>query len=53
MEHRLTVQATDEVYAHTKKQMEIAEKLRKDQRTQEIKVPTGQSTNYIGYTFTR
>lgn len=41
MEHRLTVQGTDEVYVRTKKQMEIAEKLRKEQRTQEIKVPQG------------
>ena len=41
MEHRLTVQGTDEVYERTKQQMEIAEKLRKEQRTQEIEVPTG------------
>lgn len=39
MEHRLTVQGTDEVYLRTKQQMEIAEKLRKEQRTQPIKVP--------------
>lgn len=42
MEHRLTVQGTDEVYLRTKQQMEIAEKLRKEQRTQPIKVPQAQ-----------
>ena len=36
MEHRLTVQGTDEVYVRTKQQVEIAEKLRKEQRTQEV-----------------
>jgi hypothetical protein len=41
MEHRLTVQGTDEVYIRTKKQMEIAEKIRKEQRAREIKVPRG------------
>lgn len=39
MEHRITVQGTDEVYARTKQQMERAEKLRKEQRAQEIEVP--------------
>ena len=38
MEHRLTVQGTDEVYARTKKQMEIAVERRKEQRAQEIQV---------------
>ena len=41
MEHKITVQGTNEVYERTKQQMEIAEKLRKEQRTQEIKVPQG------------
>ncbi len=35
-EHRLTVQGTDEVYVRTKQQVKEAEKLRKEQRTQEI-----------------
>lgn len=39
MEHKLTVQGTDEVYVRTKEIWESAEKLRKGQRTQEIKVP--------------
>lgn len=49
MEHRITVQGTDEVYKRTKQQMEKAEKLRKEQRTQEIKVPQSEDCkrNYI------
>lgn len=46
MEHRLTVQGTDEVYLRAKQQMEIAEKLRKEQRTQQIKVPQSERFNY-------
>lgn len=42
MEHRLTVQGTNEVYVRTKQQMEIAEKLRKEQRTLQID-PQGES----------
>lgn len=45
MEHKLTVQATDEVYLQTKKNWESVEKLRKEKTAQEIKVPQGKVTN--------
>ncbi len=38
MEHRLTVQGTEEVYARTKNQMKIVAERRKEQRPQEVKV---------------
>ena len=41
MEHKLTVQGTDEVYVRTKEIWESAEKQRKGQRTQEIQVVQG------------
>ena len=41
MEHKATVQATDEVYLQTKKNWESVEKLRKEKTAQEIKVPQG------------